>query len=224
MRLPNGSVQAALVLGLLAVSCGLLSSNKNPVISSIGGCSSIAAGECDVWFVCNATDPDGDPLSYTWSCTQGYFSSDSGKRACWNAPGRSGSDTIGVTVTDGRGGEDSAVRQVLVLPVTATLVDWDGAIAGRDYRGWTPQIESGSCVYGSFSVDSFDIHFMVLDGANYDKWSHGQQYTSEIEFDRSPGASFSDTVHKSGTHFVILDNCYTSIPKYAHAHVEMVSP
>lgn len=223
----NGTLKIlafCIVLGLLASSCKIFKPNGNPVISSIGGCSSIAAGQTDIWFVCNATDPDGDPLSYTWSCTQGQFSSDSDRRACWNAPGRSGSDTIGVAVTDGRGGVDSAVRQVEVFPVTATLVDWDGAISGRDYRGWMPEIESGSCVFGSFSVDSLDIHFMVLDGADYDKWSHGQQYTAEIEFDRSSGASFSDTIRKTGTHYVILDNCYTSLPKYAHAHVQMVSP
>ena len=61
----------------------------------------------------NASDPDGDPLSYGWSAPRGRFvGSTSGATARWRAPDQEGSVQITVRVTDGRGG--SASRSVTV--------------------------------------------------------------------------------------------------------------
>ena len=53
---------------------------------------------------CIASDPDGDPLTYTWSADRGPISGD-GAEVTRTAPNDYGDYTITVTVTDGRGGE-----------------------------------------------------------------------------------------------------------------------
>ncbi len=56
-----------------------------------------------------ASDPDGDPLTYTWSATNGSISG-SGLTATWTRVitfGRVAPGTATVTVSDGRGGSDT---------------------------------------------------------------------------------------------------------------------
>lgn len=62
---------------------------------------------------CIASDPDGDELSYTWSASGGNISG-KGPIATWVAPNAYGSYTITVTITDGRGGEDSKSINITV--------------------------------------------------------------------------------------------------------------
>jgi len=62
---------------------------------------------------CHASDPDGDELSYDWWAEKGDISWE-GSVATWEAPGQEGTFTIMVTVSDGRGGEDS---ETIVLRV-----------------------------------------------------------------------------------------------------------
>ena len=63
----------------------------------------------------NASDPDGDPLSYGWSAPRGRFvGSTSGATARWRAPDQEGSVQISVRVTDGRGGSASRSATVRV--------------------------------------------------------------------------------------------------------------
>jgi hypothetical protein len=52
----------------------------------------------------NATDADGDTLSYTWSANGGTIDG-SGATINWTAPVASTNYTITVTVTDGNGGQ-----------------------------------------------------------------------------------------------------------------------
>lgn len=55
-----------------------------------------------------ATDPDGDPLTYTWSASNGSISG-AGLTATWTRAvdyGEPQSGTVTVTASDGRGGSD----------------------------------------------------------------------------------------------------------------------
>jgi hypothetical protein len=54
--------------------------------------------------VCNATDPDGDELSYGWSAARGGITGE-GATVTWTAPNSVGSYNVTVIVIDGRGGE-----------------------------------------------------------------------------------------------------------------------
>jgi hypothetical protein len=90
-----------------------ISLNQPPVISSItaepqsvppGGSSTITVV---------ASDPDGDPLSYSWSASGGSISG-SGAQVTWTAPGVAGTYTVTATVSDGKGGSDSASVSISV--------------------------------------------------------------------------------------------------------------
>ncbi len=93
-----------------SISIGI---NQPPVISSLtaepqslppGGSSTITVV---------ASDPDGDPLSFSWSASGGSISG-SGAQVTWTAPEVAGTYTVTVTVSDGKGGSDSASVSISV--------------------------------------------------------------------------------------------------------------
>jgi outer membrane protein OmpA-like peptidoglycan-associated protein len=82
--------------------------NKPPTVSCEVEKSSILPGET-VRCRATASDPDGDPLTYSWSASQGRVTG-SGAEATYDSSGVSGPAdvTVTVTVSDGRGGTTSA--------------------------------------------------------------------------------------------------------------------
>lgn len=64
-----------------------------------------------VQIVCNATDRDGDDLTYSWSASAGELNGE-GPTVAWTAPNSAGSYNITVTVTDGRG--ETVTEQVII--------------------------------------------------------------------------------------------------------------
>ena len=88
--------------------------NEPPeVTASCDPCAVPRGGE--VWLEADATDPDGDPLSYGWSAEKGGFNgSVNASWAVWKAPAELGTMAIRVEVSDGRGGSASAVVEIEV--------------------------------------------------------------------------------------------------------------
>lgn len=86
--------------------------NRSPTVSvSCDPCE--VEVEDEVRLRANASDPDNDPLSYSWSAPRGRFiGSTSEATVRWRAPDQAGSVQIRVEVTDGRGG--SAARSATV--------------------------------------------------------------------------------------------------------------
>lgn len=213
-------------LGLVALNCKSLTpaTNSNPIISSISGASTVSAGG-SVSLTCNATDPDGDPLTYSWSCTEGTLSSSTGRSVTWYAPEVSGSASVSVTVRDGQSGSDSQDKTIAIQPLTTTIIDWDGAVQAGYYKYWPEYIKSDYRVHGSFSVDAHDITFLILDASNYENWCNNNSYTYVVRVSRSAGSSFSATIPTDGTYYIILDNTYSLITdKFAHLFVQTTSP
>jgi len=62
---------------------------------------------------CEASDPDGDELTYTWSAERGNITGE-GATVSWVAPNEYGTFAITVTVTDGRGGEATNDIEIIV--------------------------------------------------------------------------------------------------------------
>ena len=89
--------------------------NHRPVIYGLGANPEkvIPLGSCQV--TCNATDPDGDQLSYGWSATGGTISG-RGPTIIWTAPKAEGSFNLTVIVMDSRGG---AVSDHVIVMVRA---------------------------------------------------------------------------------------------------------
>jgi len=79
--------------------------NHPPVISSINAPSSVETNETTT-ITCNASDPDGDLLTYTWTKSGGIITG-SGSTVTWRAPSTEGVCVVSCKVTDGKGGEDS---------------------------------------------------------------------------------------------------------------------
>jgi hypothetical protein len=81
--------------------------NHPPVISSINAPSIVETNETTT-ITCNASDPDGDLLTYTWTKTGGTFEgSTASSSITWRAPSTKGVCVVSCKVTDGKGGEDS---------------------------------------------------------------------------------------------------------------------
>jgi len=88
--------------------------NHPPTIASISGPDSVDAGG-DALLTCNASDPDGDTLSYTWSCNAGGLSGQTGASATWHAPDTAAYATITVIASDGLLA-DTATKSIGVRP------------------------------------------------------------------------------------------------------------
>ncbi|MXW55975.1 MAG: tandem-95 repeat protein [Gemmatimonadales bacterium] len=89
--------------------------NEPPkVTASCDPCTVARGGE--VWREANATDPEGDPLTYGWSAERGAFGGSADRPAVrWTAPAELGTVAIRVEVSDGRGGSTSVVVEVEVV-------------------------------------------------------------------------------------------------------------
>jgi outer membrane protein OmpA-like peptidoglycan-associated protein len=90
--------------------------NHPPVIACSADRNSVFAGE-RVHITCNASDPDGDPLTYAWRANAGQITG-SGPGGDFDTTGLSAAAyTITTRVDDGRGGAAEASTAVEVKPV-----------------------------------------------------------------------------------------------------------
>jgi outer membrane protein OmpA-like peptidoglycan-associated protein len=101
--------------------------NHPPVAACSVSPASVYAGSGDSVAVhVNATDPDNDPLTYSYTATGGTVEG-TGPEARWNSTGVAvGSYTVSVKVDDGKGGSASCAADIKVEekpnhPPTATL-------------------------------------------------------------------------------------------------------
>jgi len=98
----------AVAVLFLAPSCTTPSEPTNhwPIITSIVADAdwTFPSGSCQI--VCNASDPDGDELSYNWSTSGGNITG-TGFEVIWTAPEEIGMYDITVVVDDGHDGEDA---------------------------------------------------------------------------------------------------------------------
>jgi hypothetical protein len=106
-----GIVVAVLVLVIVFET---VLTNHPPTIAAIEASERvIPSGSYQI--ACNASDRDGDKLSYNWSTRAGTISG-TGATVNWTAPSAEGSYNITVSVTDGRGEE---VRKQVTIEVRA---------------------------------------------------------------------------------------------------------
>ena len=82
--------------------------------------------EGEAMLTATASDPDNDPLSYSWSASAGTFEGAADTATVrWTAPATVGAVTIRVTVSDGEGGRDSDRVTVDVLAVLPQKLSFD---------------------------------------------------------------------------------------------------
>jgi len=72
--------------------------------------------------VCAASDPDGNPLTYTWTAEKGIIKGE-GQRVSWVPPGEIGEYEIMVKVTNDKGGEAAFSKRFTVVNPPPPPVD-----------------------------------------------------------------------------------------------------
>lgn len=128
---PELAVFLTVIVMLLGSACTLPAApepeNQPPVIHVVAAESEVLGlAECQV--SCEATDADGDDLSYSWSAPDGGVLKGEGHSVIWSAPDVAGDYTMRVVVADGDGAEASDSLTITVrsgpnqLPAIISLV------------------------------------------------------------------------------------------------------
>jgi hypothetical protein len=94
-------------------------SNQNPVISRITADPAVIAPGGSALITCEASDPDGDTIRYSWSANEGNITG-TGNRITWFPPAKGGTFNIVVLVKDEKGGEATSSTAVTVATSTKT--------------------------------------------------------------------------------------------------------
>jgi len=153
LRLNTSSIQKQSKLAILLIIAALLLSsacilsspppppppppNQPPVINSITAeKEALTLSESQI--ICEATDADGDVLSYRWSADGGTIKGEASS-ITWVAPDAAGNYTIKVAVTDGKGGEATNSTTIAVIdkpnqPPTITSLTRDGKLPDKENR------------------------------------------------------------------------------------------
>ena len=92
--------------------------NRNPTLGVGITCDpascEVAPGQT-IRLSAQATDPDGDAVTYKWSAPSGSFSPADAATTTWTAPGQVGDVPVTVAAADSRGGAATATRTVRVV-------------------------------------------------------------------------------------------------------------
>lgn len=136
------------VLPLIVAGCGHHKVNQPPTTSA-GADQVVKAGDSVTLDASASGDPDGDPITFSWSQTLGTpvsLSSASGAKVTFKAPGNGTTLVFKVTVSDGQSNSVATVH-VSVHPTgqTAKVVEIrqrsimdDPAVSGALLNGWAP--------------------------------------------------------------------------------------
>jgi outer membrane protein OmpA-like peptidoglycan-associated protein len=88
----------------------------NPCTVEIGKSSTVTA---------DASDPDGDPLTYKWSAPTGTLANPADRETLWTAPMQEGPVPVTVTVDDGRGGTATDTVTIQVVRPAVREVEFE---------------------------------------------------------------------------------------------------
>ncbi len=95
--------------------------NRKPSIQKLTTSSKYVIVNGKTLLTITAADPDKDTLKFSWSSKRGQFSNISKNYTTWNAPSTSGTDTIFVTVSDGKVSIVGSIILIVGKPPTNPL-------------------------------------------------------------------------------------------------------
>ena len=102
-----------IIISPLASAC-TVSVNQPPKISSLEADTMFAYPMGKAELQCIATDPDGDNMTFKWSCTDGTFLG-TGPIVTWKAPNAYGNFHIMVNVEDSKGSSSQGTLTIGVV-------------------------------------------------------------------------------------------------------------
>ena len=153
--------------GTTATSCIItVVTNQRPTVSSLTADPETLQPEETATITCDASDPDGDTITYSWSATGGNISG-TGNIITWEAPDVVGEFVISVSLDDGKeeGITESSYRMEVAIPsITAVLepiegesgtVYYDGTLISQ-YRVGDTTANVGMRPYFMFDITGLD--------------------------------------------------------------------
>jgi len=127
----------------LTWGCG--SENRNPDVSDISTPDPLyVSSQYDVSV--NASDPDGDSLTYAWTVSGGSINNAATNPIKWTAPAAAGSYSIQVKITDGKGGETTKSKTVTVQQSSINLTLHQVTSEGG-YIEENGIVNAGGCIF-----------------------------------------------------------------------------
>jgi hypothetical protein len=110
-----------IALLLLTLSCER-PDNYPPVVDGLGAEAEWVSPSSSLQVMCNASDRDGDDLSYNWLASEGAIFG-SGSEVTWTAPGEISVCDITVMVEDGHGGNATGSLILIVANGTLSVIE-----------------------------------------------------------------------------------------------------
>jgi hypothetical protein len=133
--------------------------NTSPAINSLTADADWTFPSGSLNVTCNASDPDGDELSYEWS-TDGGDISGMGAVVNWTAPQEVGIYNVTVVVNDGYGGSATTTLPISIAPEQPPIIQELRITNDRD-GGCYLKKDSGGYKVGQGKV--YDIECIVAD-------------------------------------------------------------
>jgi len=96
--------------------------NKPPTINSLIADAVWTRPSGNLQVICDASDPDGDELSYEWTATRGNISG-TGPEVTWTAPQELGIYDVTIVVTDAHGSADTQWLPVSVVTKQPPIIE-----------------------------------------------------------------------------------------------------
>ena len=179
-----------IVLLILSTACGSgtdPSDNAPPEIIELSASDSIVSVNQTIDISCEADDPDGDELTYSWEASAGVIDG-SGSNITWTAPAALGTCGITCTVSDNEDSDFSTIEievveigpQLKIEPAEQTIaVDEEAVFSVQLYNGVDVFALSVEIVFNNGVVG---VPINSVTKGNF--WSDDAIVTTQIEYDR----------------------------------------
>jgi hypothetical protein len=140
--------------------------NEPPIITGLTTDTDWSTPYGTIQVTCNASDPDGDELSYEWSATAGSISG-TGTFVSWTAPEETGTYYITAVVKDGHGEEDT--KSVILSVATGNPPIIESLIVTAEHK----YLKKTATGYKVGKIQEFNIECIVsnTDGELVYEWS-----------------------------------------------------
>lgn len=178
-----------------------------PTISSLAPKPTTVSPGSDSTITCTASDPNGNPLIYTWDATGGTIPG-TGHQVTWTSPQTEGTYTITCTVSDGKGGTDKKTVDVnVVIPDQSPTVSITNPDDGSTVSG-TSNVTADADDDNGVSKVEFYIDGTLKSTDTSFPYSWSWDTTQESNGSHEIKVIAYDTINRTAadTHTVTVDN------------------
>ena len=194
--------------------------NQPPTITSLVASADWITPSGSLQVTCNASDPDGDELSYEWT-TDGGDISGTGVAINWTAPQEVGAYDVTVVVKDGYSSED--IREITLWVDRGTPPTIENLIVTPKGHIYLRDSTAAGCDYDVWKTREYDIECEVADMSvevSY-TWSCDDGAISEISEDGSmiTWAAPNKTLTRATVTVIVSDDAGNSVAQSIVFHV-----